>query len=180
MIVKFSCLEFTYCLPSLSLFLAENNFENVTHVLQYITILSHIYYTNIIHLYIKALILLQYLILTLMYIITLIINTCTLQYLCITVLVIFNINTNVYYYSYNKYLYITVLVYYSTRMFQYTKPIEPESNGLSTPGKGLALATEKPKKKKMTDEEILERLRSVVSIGDPNRKYTKMEKIGQG
>ena len=115
-----------------------------------------------------------------MYIITLIINTCTLQYLCITVLVIFNINTNVYYYSYNKYLYITVLVYYSTRMFQYTKPIEPESNGLSTPGKGLALATEKPKKKKMTDEEILERLRSVVSIGDPNRKYTKMEKIGQG
>lgn len=36
------------------------------------------------------------------------------------------------------------------------------------------------KKKKMTDEEILTRLRSIVSIGDPNRKYTKMEKIGQG
>lgn len=39
---------------------------------------------------------------------------------------------------------------------------------------------EKQKKKKMSDEEILERLRSIVSVGDPNRKYTKMEKIGQG
>lgn len=36
------------------------------------------------------------------------------------------------------------------------------------------------KKKKMTDEEILEKLRSIVSIGDPQRKYAKMEKIGQG
>ena len=36
------------------------------------------------------------------------------------------------------------------------------------------------RKKKMSDEEILERLRSIVSVGDPNRKYTKMEKIGQG
>ena len=39
---------------------------------------------------------------------------------------------------------------------------------------------EKPKKKKMTDEEIMEKLRTIVSLGDPNRKYTKMEKIGQG
>ncbi|XP_061386520.1 serine/threonine-protein kinase Pak [Musca vetustissima] len=36
------------------------------------------------------------------------------------------------------------------------------------------------KKKKMSDEEILEKLRTIVSVGDPNRKYTKMEKIGQG
>lgn len=36
------------------------------------------------------------------------------------------------------------------------------------------------KKKKMTDDEILEKLRTIVSVGDPNRKYTKMEKIGQG
>ncbi|KAL5273618.1 PAK3 family protein [Megaselia abdita] len=36
------------------------------------------------------------------------------------------------------------------------------------------------KKKKMTDEEILEKLRTIVSVGDPNRKYTKLEKIGQG
>ncbi|KAF7495383.1 Serine/threonine-protein kinase PAK 3 [Sarcoptes scabiei] len=33
---------------------------------------------------------------------------------------------------------------------------------------------------KMTDEEILERLRSIVTIGDPHRKFTKMERIGQG
>ncbi|XP_020913459.1 serine/threonine-protein kinase PAK 3 isoform X4 [Exaiptasia diaphana] len=36
------------------------------------------------------------------------------------------------------------------------------------------------KKKKMSDEEILCRLRTIVSIGDPKRKYTKFEKIGQG
>uniref|UniRef100_A0A4X2M0P8 Serine/threonine-protein kinase PAK 3 n=1 Tax=Vombatus ursinus TaxID=29139 RepID=A0A4X2M0P8_VOMUR len=36
------------------------------------------------------------------------------------------------------------------------------------------------KKSKMTDEEILEKLRSIVSIGDPKKKYTRFEKIGQG
>ncbi|XP_053679571.1 serine/threonine-protein kinase Pak [Anopheles nili] len=36
------------------------------------------------------------------------------------------------------------------------------------------------KKKKMSDEEILEKLRTIVSVGDPKRKYNKMEKIGQG
>merc|ERR1712037_584397 len=41
-------------------------------------------------------------------------------------------------------------------------------------------ANERPKKKKMSDEEILDRLKSIVSVGDPNRKYTKLEKIGQG
>ena len=39
---------------------------------------------------------------------------------------------------------------------------------------------QRAKKKKMSDEEIMERLRSIVTVGDPNRKYTKMEKIGQG
>ena len=43
-----------------------------------------------------------------------------------------------------------------------------------------ANANERPKKKKMSDEEIMERLRQIVTVGDPNRKYTKMEKIGQG
>ncbi|XP_054168945.1 serine/threonine-protein kinase Pak-like [Oppia nitens] len=38
----------------------------------------------------------------------------------------------------------------------------------------------KQKKKKMSDEEILDKLRVIVTIGDPNRKFTKMEKIGQG
>lgn len=36
------------------------------------------------------------------------------------------------------------------------------------------------KNKKMSDEEVLIRLRQIVSIGDPNRKYTKIERIGQG
>uniref|UniRef100_A0A8C3SMC8 non-specific serine/threonine protein kinase n=1 Tax=Chelydra serpentina TaxID=8475 RepID=A0A8C3SMC8_CHESE len=41
--------------------------------------------------------------------------------------------------------------------------------------------TEKQKKKpKMSDEEILEKLRSIVSVGDPKKKYTRFEKIGQG
>ena len=44
----------------------------------------------------------------------------------------------------------------------------------------LKAGQERPKKKKMTDEEILSRLRSIVTVGDPNRKYTKMEQIGQG
>jgi len=36
------------------------------------------------------------------------------------------------------------------------------------------------KKKKMSDEEVFSKLKNIVSIGDPNRKYTKIEKIGQG
>uniref|UniRef100_A0A8C4U859 non-specific serine/threonine protein kinase n=1 Tax=Falco tinnunculus TaxID=100819 RepID=A0A8C4U859_FALTI len=36
------------------------------------------------------------------------------------------------------------------------------------------------KKPKMSDEEILEKLRSIVSVGDPKKKYTCFEKIGQG
>ncbi|XP_059419423.1 serine/threonine-protein kinase PAK 2-like [Carassius carassius] len=35
-------------------------------------------------------------------------------------------------------------------------------------------------KGKMTDEEIMEKLRTIVSIGDPKKKYTRYEKIGQG
>jgi hypothetical protein len=59
----------------------------------------------------------------------------------------------------------------------YTKPIEPEEK----PNGPVPVKTDRPiKKKKMTDEEILEKLRTIVSVGDPNRKYTKMEKIGQG
>jgi len=36
------------------------------------------------------------------------------------------------------------------------------------------------RKRKMTDEEIMAKLRTIVSIGDPKKKYTKFEKIGQG
>ncbi len=44
----------------------------------------------------------------------------------------------------------------------------------------LPARNERQKRKKMSDEEILEKLRTIVTVGDPNRKYTKMEKIGQG
>ena len=54
-----------------------------------------------------------------------------------------------------------------------------ENNGTSAT-QAPKNANERPKKKKMSDEEILERLKTIVSVGDPNRKYTKMEKIGQG
>ncbi|XP_028994473.1 serine/threonine-protein kinase PAK 2-like [Betta splendens] len=43
-------------------------------------------------------------------------------------------------------------------------------------------AADKQKKKggKMTDEEIMDKLRTIVSVGDPKKKYTRYEKIGQG
>ena len=44
----------------------------------------------------------------------------------------------------------------------------------------MASKQERLKKRKMTDEEILEKLRTIVSVGDPNRKYTTINKIGQG
>uniref|UniRef100_A0A8C9ZG19 non-specific serine/threonine protein kinase n=1 Tax=Sander lucioperca TaxID=283035 RepID=A0A8C9ZG19_SANLU len=50
-----------------------------------------------------------------------------------------------------------------------------------TPVKEVVTPPESQRKKsKMTDEEILERLRSIVSVGDPKKKYTRFEKIGQG
>jgi len=58
----------------------------------------------------------------------------------------------------------------------YTKPIEPPPPADDAQAK----TNERKKKQKMSDEEILEKLRTIVSIGDPNRKYTKLEKIGQG
>ncbi|XP_057408706.1 serine/threonine-protein kinase PAK 1 isoform X2 [Balaenoptera acutorostrata] len=61
-----------------------------------------------------------------------------------------------------------------------TSPISPTENN-ATPPDALTRNTEKPKKKpKMSDEEILEKLRSIVSVGDPKKKYTRFEKIGQG
>ncbi|KAG9471870.1 hypothetical protein GDO78_022450 [Eleutherodactylus coqui] len=49
------------------------------------------------------------------------------------------------------------------------------------PAEASAKHTEKTKKKaKMSDEEVLEKLRSIVSVGDPKKKYTRFEKIGQG
>ncbi|XP_050991212.1 serine/threonine-protein kinase PAK 1 [Labeo rohita] len=54
------------------------------------------------------------------------------------------------------------------------------STNTSTPTPSTPQNTDKTRKKKMTDEEILEKLRSIVSVGDPKKKYTRFEKIGQG
>ncbi|KAL1022906.1 hypothetical protein UPYG_G00034040 [Umbra pygmaea] len=48
-------------------------------------------------------------------------------------------------------------------------------------GESASKASDRQKKKgKMSDEEISDRLRMIVSIGDPKKKYTRYEKIGQG
>uniref|UniRef100_H2ZB85 non-specific serine/threonine protein kinase n=1 Tax=Ciona savignyi TaxID=51511 RepID=H2ZB85_CIOSA len=39
---------------------------------------------------------------------------------------------------------------------------------------------DKQKKSKISDEEVLAKLRTIVSVGNPEVKYTKFEKIGQG
>lgn len=106
-----------------------------------------------------------------------------------------------------SYFIMRMQLYYDVLISQYTKPIEEEAvvssgtpppprttngtldknrnNASVGPGGGTGggdprTPSDKARKKKMSDEEILERLRTIVSVGDPNRKYTKMEKIGQG
>ncbi|KAM4699409.1 serine/threonine-protein kinase PAK 1 isoform 1-T2 [Discoglossus pictus] len=60
-------------------------------------------------------------------------------------------------------------------------PVPETSESNSIPAEGQAKDPEKTKKKaKMSDEEILEKLRSIVSVGDPRKKYTRFERIGQG
>ncbi|XP_030413843.1 serine/threonine-protein kinase PAK 1 [Gopherus evgoodei] len=62
-----------------------------------------------------------------------------------------------------------------------TSPISSPSENNTTSPDTTTRNTEKQKKKpKMSDEEILEKLRSIVSVGDPKKKYTRFEKIGQG
>ncbi|KAM6099701.1 serine/threonine-protein kinase PAK 1 isoform 1-T5 [Theristicus caerulescens] len=62
-----------------------------------------------------------------------------------------------------------------------TSPISSPSENSTTVPDMLGRNAEKQKKKpKMSDEEILEKLRSIVSVGDPKKKYTCFEKIGQG
>ncbi|XP_042694130.1 serine/threonine-protein kinase PAK 1 [Centrocercus urophasianus] len=62
-----------------------------------------------------------------------------------------------------------------------TSPISsPSENSTVTPDMLIRNAEKQKKKPKMSDEEILEKLRSIVSVGDPKKKYTRFEKIGQG
>uniref|UniRef100_UPI00358EB7AE serine/threonine-protein kinase PAK 1-like n=1 Tax=Myxine glutinosa TaxID=7769 RepID=UPI00358EB7AE len=54
-------------------------------------------------------------------------------------------------------------------------------HGATAPSGRPAPPGDKNKKKsKMSDEEILEKLRSIVSFGDPKKRYSQFEKIGQG
>ncbi|XP_061637592.1 serine/threonine-protein kinase PAK 1 isoform X1 [Phyllopteryx taeniolatus] len=59
-------------------------------------------------------------------------------------------------------------------------PGSPPGGGIPAPGPSLPRPQDKGRKKKMSDEEILEKLRTIVSVGDPKKKYTRFEKIGQG
>ncbi|XP_067308425.1 serine/threonine-protein kinase PAK 2a [Pseudorasbora parva] len=58
-------------------------------------------------------------------------------------------------------------------------PIPAPAASVDTDG-SKAGDKQKKGKGKMTDEEIMEKLRTIVSIGDPKKKYTRYEKIGQG
>nr|XP_056714101.1 serine/threonine-protein kinase PAK 1 [Euleptes europaea] len=59
-------------------------------------------------------------------------------------------------------------------------PPSPSENNTTPPDTLTRNADKQKKKPKMTDEEILEKLRGIVSVGDPKKKYTSFEKIGQG
>uniref|UniRef100_A0A674DU48 non-specific serine/threonine protein kinase n=1 Tax=Salmo trutta TaxID=8032 RepID=A0A674DU48_SALTR len=67
-----------------------------------------------------------------------------------------------------------------------TPPTSPTPS--PAPGPSMPRPADKTRKKKMSDEEILEKLHvlrspstgSIVSVGDPKKKYTRFEKIGQG
>uniref|UniRef100_A0A669EM08 non-specific serine/threonine protein kinase n=1 Tax=Oreochromis niloticus TaxID=8128 RepID=A0A669EM08_ORENI len=53
--------------------------------------------------------------------------------------------------------------------------------GTCPDGDVASKAADRQKRKgKMSDEEIMDKLRTIVSIGDPKKKYTRYEKIGQG
>lgn len=70
--------------------------------------------------------------------------------------------------------------YYSRVEATPDTPSTPPAPSSTTQPSNDQIRREKQKKKKMSDEEILERLRSIVSVGDPKKKYTRFEKIGQG
>ncbi|XP_077467887.1 serine/threonine-protein kinase PAK 1 [Stigmatopora argus] len=61
-----------------------------------------------------------------------------------------------------------------------TPPGVPPADAVDAAGASLPRPQDKGRKKKMSDEEILEKLRTIVSVGDPKKKYTRFEKIGQG
>ncbi|CAH8843422.1 unnamed protein product [Trichobilharzia szidati] len=61
-----------------------------------------------------------------------------------------------------------------------TNTINSSNNSCTTNTLERVNVNNKKYKSKMTDDMIQEKLRMIVSIGDPNRKYQRLEKIGQG
>eukprot|EP00731_Ephydatia_muelleri_P030245 Em0021g768a len=68
-------------------------------------------------------------------------------------------------------------------------PTSPAQTGVQPPSQpkdkdqqaaGSAATHKRDKKQKMSDAEVIAQLRQIVSVGDPTKKYNKMEKIGQG
>ncbi|XP_064194940.1 serine/threonine-protein kinase PAK 2-like [Anguilla rostrata] len=59
-------------------------------------------------------------------------------------------------------------------------PSPPPCADADSASKGVDRQKKKGTGSKMTDEEIMEKLRTIVSVGDPKKKYTRYEKIGQG
>uniref|UniRef100_A0A8C5BNU7 non-specific serine/threonine protein kinase n=1 Tax=Gadus morhua TaxID=8049 RepID=A0A8C5BNU7_GADMO len=75
------------------------------------------------------------------------------------------------------------LSFSSSGEMMYTRSvIEPIPAPVTCPdGDSASKAVDRQREKgKMSDEEIMDKLRSIVSIGDPKKKYTRYEKIGQG
>ncbi|KAL3083045.1 hypothetical protein niasHS_010847 [Heterodera schachtii] len=66
----------------------------------------------------------------------------------------------------------------------YTKPIEHEETSKIVPDyllkNGNFGGRANGRRRRLTDSEVLARLRTIVSIGNPDRKYRKVEKIGSG
>ena len=69
-------------------------------------------------------------------------------------------------------------------MLKYTKPREEEDDQPVAVTNLIAgqYARTNPasRRRKMTDAEVMQRLRTIVTMGDPDRKYQKLEKIGSG
>ncbi|KTF94913.1 hypothetical protein cypCar_00033922 [Cyprinus carpio] len=75
------------------------------------------------------------------------------------------------------------IIHYTLQVYTRPSVIDPIPPPVASPDSEVASKAgdrQRPKKGKMTDEEIMDKLRTIVSIGDPKKKYTRYEKIGQG
>ncbi|XP_047421455.1 serine/threonine-protein kinase PAK 2-like [Sciurus carolinensis] len=67
-----------------------------------------------------------------------------------------------------------------TESVRYVNDPIPAPVGDSDVDSGTKSSDELKKKTNLTDEEIMQKLRTIVTIGDPMRKYTGFERIGEG